>query len=499
MARKFRESGASGRAILLVDDNLEYLEATRLVLEREGHAVVVAETGEEALRVARECPVDLMLLDYYMPGMNGDEVLAELRKFQPRMQVILQTGYASENPPRELVKKLDIQGYFDKSEGPEKLLLWTDVGLKAAQSASILEKSRVGVSYVLAETPDICRIQPLESLLSAILSRFVGLLETLKLRSGADEPDAEPDPAVDGFLAMPGEDGSSLTIRAMTGRYVAVPELAETALRDNASRFHDALSRGSLDGSDLDTVIPLRVANQTVGIAYLARPLADRTERELSRVFANQAAVAIQNGQLYEMATIDPLTGAFVRRFFNQCLLRALKGSSRTLKPVGLIMIDMDNMKPINDRAGHLAGDRALVDLANVLRESTRSSDFIGRFGGDEFSILLPDSSEDGVSMVAERIFEGLSRRNAPGSGGGMPITVSLGIAILEPPEGEIDQARPVFWQSLADYLLNQSDLSLYEAKRGGKGCAGRVRRLAWPDPGLLDLVATTADYFSGE
>ncbi len=499
MARKFRESGASGRTILLVDDNREYLEATRLVLEREGHAVVLAENGEDALRVAREYPVDLMLLDYYMPGMNGDEVLAELRKFHPLMQVILQTGYASENPPRELVKKLDIQGYFDKSEGPEKLLLWTDVGLKAAHSASILEKGRSGVNYVLAETPGICRIQPLESLLSGILSRFVGLFGTLNLRSGMIEPDDEPNEAIDGFLAIPGEDGSSLTIKATTGRYVSEPALAETALRDNASRFHGAFNRGSLDESDRDTVIPLRVASQTVGIAYFVRPLADWTERELTRVFANQAAVAIQNGQLYEMATIDPLTGAFVRRFFNQCLLRALKGSSRTLKPVGLIMVDMDNMKPINDRAGHLAGDRALVDLANVLRESTRSSDFIGRFGGDEFSILLPDSSEEGVSMVAERIFEGLSRLNAPGHAGGMPIMVSLGIAILEPPADEIDQARPVFWQSLADYLLNQSDLSLYEAKRGGKGCAGRVRRLTWPDSGLLDLVATTADFFSGE
>ncbi len=499
MARKFRESGASGRTILLVDDSREYLEATRLVLEREGHAVIVAESGEDALRVARECPVDLMLLDYFMPGMNGDEVLAELRKFQPRMQVILQTGYASENPPRELVKKLDIQGYFDKGEGPEKLLLWTDVGLKAAQSASLLEKARAGVGYVLAATPDICRIQPLESLLQGILWRFVGLFEAMDCRTGSNDPGAEPIPALDGFLAMIGEDGASLTIRAAVGRFAPEPALAETALRENASRFHDAFSRGIVGESDLDTVIPLRVASQTVGVVYLAQPFADRAERELTRVFANQAAVAIQNGQLYEMATIDPLTGAFVRRFFNQCLLRALKGSSRTLKPVGLIMVDMDNMKPINDRAGHLAGDRALIDLAAVLRESTRSSDFIGRFGGDEFSILLPDSSEDGVSMVAERIFEGLSRRNAPYPGGSMPITVSLGIAILEPPADEIDQAVPVFWQSLADYILNQADLSLYEAKRGGKGCAGRVRRLSWPDPGLLDLVATAADFFSGE
>ena len=67
-----------------------------------------------------------------MPGITGDEVVAQLRQFNTHVQVILQTGYASEQLPREMLRRLDIQGYHDKSEGPEKLLLWADVGLKAA-------------------------------------------------------------------------------------------------------------------------------------------------------------------------------------------------------------------------------------------------------------------------------------------------------------------------------------------------------------------------------
>ncbi len=111
MARKNKTSEMSGYTILLVDDNLEYREATRFLLEHEGHTVLTAENGPDALATIKENPVDLLLLDYYMPGMTGEDVVHALRQFNPTVQVILQTGYASEQPPRELLRRLDIQGY----------------------------------------------------------------------------------------------------------------------------------------------------------------------------------------------------------------------------------------------------------------------------------------------------------------------------------------------------------------------------------------------------
>ena len=501
MARKFHDIAKSGRTILLVDDNREYLEATRLVLEREGHVVMTAESGEEALAVARSSDVDLMLLDYFMPGMTGEEVLVELRKFNPGLQVILQTGYASENPSRELLKRLDIQGYFDKSEGPESLLLWTDVGLKTAASLRLLEKSRAGLGYILSATPELCKIQPIESLLHAFLWRISGLLGAVNAfpsvaRNGADAAADGADvvnggiPVVDAFLAMPGDDGH-LAIRAGVGRFTARESLAEEILEKYADRVHAAVGSGSLDSVTGATIVPLKAGNLIVGVVYLEKELPHPADRELLLVFANQAAVAIQNAQLYEMATVDPLTGTFVRRFFSQCVLRSLKSASRSLKPVGIIMVDMDNMKPINDTAGHLAGDRALVELALVLKDSIRSSDFIGRFGGDEFSILLPDSSFEGVNLVAARILESLENRDFSYPGGSIPLKVSIGIALLEPPESVFEQASQGFWQALSEYVQNEADLSLYEAKRGGKGCAGQPRIIAWP---AADLVPSAAD-----
>ncbi len=132
MTRRLRHDRSSGYTILLADDNIDYLQVTRRLLEREGHTLLTASGGEEALAILRQAKIDLLLLDYYMPGMTGEEVVTELRKFNPHVQVILQTGYASEQPPRDLLRRLDIQGYYDKGEGPDKLLLWTEVGLKAA-------------------------------------------------------------------------------------------------------------------------------------------------------------------------------------------------------------------------------------------------------------------------------------------------------------------------------------------------------------------------------
>jgi signal transduction histidine kinase len=117
--------------ILLVDDQEEVLLSGRALLEREGHFVLTADSGERALELFKQHEIHLLLVDYFMPRMTGEEMIREIRKFDPYVQIILQTGYAGEKPASQMMAELDIQGYHDKSEGPEKLLLWVDVGLKA--------------------------------------------------------------------------------------------------------------------------------------------------------------------------------------------------------------------------------------------------------------------------------------------------------------------------------------------------------------------------------
>jgi two-component system cell cycle response regulator len=222
MTRRVKHDRSSGYMILLADDNLDYLQVTKRLLEREGHAVLVASSGIEALGVLRQEKVDLLLLDYYMPGMTGEDVVTELRKFNPHVQVILQTGYASEQPPRELLRRLDIQGYYDKGEGPDKLLLWTEVGLKAAYVIQLLNKSRKGLRYILDVTPDMHKIQSLEDLLQGILLQVSGLLGAansfLALLPEGPAVHQDSEPPHEGILAMMEED-NELVIRHSTGRF----------------------------------------------------------------------------------------------------------------------------------------------------------------------------------------------------------------------------------------------------------------------------------------
>lgn len=132
MARRRASTNSSGYTILVVDDQEEALLSTKFLLEREGHRVLTAIGGEDALAVFRRQPVHLVILDYFMPRMSGEEVIQEIRKLDEDVQIILQTGYSGEKPPREMMRILAIQGYHDKTEGPERLLLWVDVALKIA-------------------------------------------------------------------------------------------------------------------------------------------------------------------------------------------------------------------------------------------------------------------------------------------------------------------------------------------------------------------------------
>src|SRR5262245_36497293 len=138
MARKRSTPSADARTILVVDDQPDTLESLRFLLEREGHRVLTAASGPESLALLGTARVEVALVDYLMPRMTGEELVGRIRALDPTIQVIRQTGYAGERPPREMMRRLDIHGYHDKAEGPEKLLLWVDVALKAhAQLARV--------------------------------------------------------------------------------------------------------------------------------------------------------------------------------------------------------------------------------------------------------------------------------------------------------------------------------------------------------------------------
>jgi len=303
MARKSKIERTSNSVVLLTDDDVNYAQATIKLLEREGHKVLWADNGLAALDILRQERVDLLLLDFFMPGITGEEVVVELRKFNTQVQVILQTGYASEQPPRALLQRLDIQGYHDKSEGPDKLLMWADIGIKAAYSVQLLNKSREGLRYILNATPALHRIQSLDSLLQGIMLQVAGLLGSIhsflavmppiSLQPGAATQEGD----ADGFLAMM-EDDAELAIKASTGRFVGCKTASECLVPEEHELVCDTLNLRGIKVINSCTIVPLYVNETILGVLYLDRPAISQDNIELLQIFANQSAVAIQNSRL---------------------------------------------------------------------------------------------------------------------------------------------------------------------------------------------------------
>lgn len=492
MARKGNPGKtASGRTILLIDDSEDILVANRSLLEREGHTVLTALDGPTGLSLLAENDVELLVVDYFMPGMTGEDVVKELRKTNRSVQVLLSTGYASERPPREMLARLDIQGYCDKSEGPEHLLLWVDVGLKMANQVRTLEMSRQGLRYILDVTPDLHRIQPLGDLLQGILFQMSGLLGAVHSFVAIHDGSAPPvrdESSTDSFLAIM-EDERDLVIQAAIGKYSGEHTL-EGSLREAAYEdLKTALQTGEITRHQASMSVPLRIGTTTMGVIYLEQvPPMSEDNQEMLRIFANQAAVAVQNAQLYQAAALDPLTGVYSRKFWQQLALRELRTCFRFRHPFTVVVLDMDEFKRINDTQGHLVGDRALEAVGKALRGHVRASDAAGRFGGDEFVVLLPRTDAAGAKVFCERILGELDSQGwCEPNGATVQLRATLGSATLEPhPYDPASLPRPVpheWFQDILRSTFEHADRGVYRGKSEGGHRHVADSGLAWPQP----------------
>lgn len=116
--------------ILLVDDEESVLTSTKSLLNLEGYNVITAKSGEEAIEIVNNQKIDILIIDYFMLGNTGEETIKEIRKTNKELVILLQTGYAGEKPPLQMLKELNIQGYHDKTDGGEKLLVWVAASVR---------------------------------------------------------------------------------------------------------------------------------------------------------------------------------------------------------------------------------------------------------------------------------------------------------------------------------------------------------------------------------
>ena len=163
-------------------------------------------------------------------------------------------------------------------------------------------------------------------------------------------------------------------------------------------------------------------------------------------------------------AAVDPVSGLFNRRYFHVRLEEELQRSRRHEIPLALLMLDIDDFKAVNDVYGHLVGDGVIKEAAEIIRRAVRVFDVCTRFGGEEFAVIMPASSEESASAVAERIRSRVSAfRAAERPLANLRVSVSIGLALSEP-------------GLTAHDLISRADEALYSAKRAGKDCVRAYR-----------------------
>jgi diguanylate cyclase (GGDEF)-like protein len=213
-------------------------------------------------------------------------------------------------------------------------------------------------------------------------------------------------------------------------------------------------------------VVAMRASGVAVGALHLIRthgaPLVD-DDRKLTELVAAEAAAAIHNARLYEqtqrLATTDALTNLSNHRYFRDALALEIARASRLGYSLGLLMIDVDNFKRVNDTWGHPVGDDVLKSIAQVLASNLRQTDVAARYGGEEFAIVLPGLGPRGVRAVGEKLRRAVKALKPLVAEGAPPFQISISV-------GGVSASHPAL--NAVD-LIRVADSALYAAKRQGR------------------------------
>lgn len=162
--------------------------------------------------------------------------------------------------------------------------------------------------------------------------------------------------------------------------------------------------------------------------------------------------------RLRYLADHDPLTGLLNRRRFQEELVDRVAQASRYRGGGAVLLLDIDNLKYINDSLGHHAGDAVIRSVADLLRDQLRETDVLARLGGDELAVLLPHADAEQARQVAEKLVETVRDHRAPFKGGHLRVTTSAGVAVISHPRTQT-----------AEELMVEADIAVYDAKAAGR------------------------------
>ena len=445
--------------ILVVDDipaNVKLLEARLLA---EYFDVMTAADGYEALAICERHQVDLILLDIMMPGIDGFEVCERLKASQKTAHI-----------PVVMVTALDQPA--DRVRG-----------LKAGADDFLTKP--VNDLQLISRVKSLLRLKTLsdELRIRADTAHTMGIDNLTRAGEGRADETAQ-------VLLVDGRANSQerivkalkpvADVLALSDPQAALFEAAESAfdlviVNANFDDYDPLRLCSQLRSLERTRFLPILIITEQgsdemvvraldLGVNdYIVRPV-DPNElvaRSLTQIRRKRYNDRLRNSvkQTIELAVTDPLTGLYNRRYLDNHLNVLFNRSMARGRPLSVLITDIDRFKQVNDTYGHDGGDEVLREFANRVRSTIRGADLACRYGGEEFVVVMPDTSPEVAAAVAERLRAAVESTSfaLKHSGQALSVTASFGIAsritsVLTP-----------------DQLMKQADLALYEAKNTGR------------------------------
>ncbi|MCP5406027.1 MAG: EAL domain-containing protein [Chromatiaceae bacterium] len=437
-----------GSKVLVVDDEVRMRASVGDLLRAYGHQCELAAGGEEALGLLSSGNVDLMLLDLNMPGIDGYQVMREVRERYPDTDVIVVSGETTFESATEALR-CGAQDFLRKPYAPEELIRIVGNAMrKRGLERSIrdmnrcLEASEHRYRFIVNNSPDIIymldekghfvfvndRIKTIlgyetDELLGRHYSEFVHKEDVEKAKYVFDErrTGSRASRNIEFRLMCK---GSSLPYRYFESRSITIELSAMGVYAEQQADQKEGQKE------------------EFVGTYGVVRDISERKRAE-----------EVINFQLYH----DLLTKLPNRALFRDRLNLAISQAKRSKTRLAVMFLDMDRFKVINDSLGHLAGDQLLQTIALRLNSCLRDGDTLARVGGDEFNLLVPGiNGREDAAMVARKIMERL-KEPVILDGYEVFVSFSIGIAIF-PEDGQT-----------IDVLVKNSDMAMYHIKSHGK------------------------------
>jgi diguanylate cyclase (GGDEF)-like protein/PAS domain S-box-containing protein len=421
-------TGQRSIKVLLIEDNPGDARLVGELLTEEGDrfGIVLAGSMREARDRLNTDAFDVVLLDLSLPDSHGFGTISCIRAQAPAMPLIVLTGFddadfavaAVEAGAQDFLVKGQFEGGTIRRAiryAITRRMLEEQVRLSEERLKGIIELAHDGI-VVIDEAYRITLFNPAAERLfgypaADVLGRPLDLLL--------------PDRVVEPHRRFLGEFARDLTgSRAMTDR--------------------PAVTGKRSDGTEFAAEISISQFSSPTGRQFTAT-VRDITERRRAE------------DELRRLALTDALTGAANRRHFMERAAFEFARMRRYGNPVSLVMLDVDHFKRVNDTYGHAAGDAALILLVKCCRALLRDTDLVGRLGGEEFALLLPDSTDDDAFLVAERVRLNLADLEIAAQGSAFGFTVSMGVACCKPGDTSIEQT------------IGRADRALYRAKAEGR------------------------------